>query len=351
MSMRFKLFGRSGLRVSELSLGALTFGEEAGFGAPKPECRRVFDAFVEAGCNFIDTANRYTGGTSETWCGEFIGAERDRFVLATKFSLNMRAGDPNAGGNHRKAIVQSLEASLRRMRTDYVDLYWLHQWDDTTPVEEVMRALDDLVRAGKVLYVGISDSPAWICSQANTLAALRGWTPFVGLQVEYSLLERTVERELLPMARAFGLSVTPWGAVGGGVLTGKYHTAADPKAPPDALRAKLNAGSPRTSERSLRIAAEVHAIAQEIGRTPAQVALNWVRQQSPRVIPIVGARTAAQARDNLACLEFELDPVLLKRLDAVSRIELGFPHDFLRLPRIVEQRFGGTWQQMDLRRD
>ena len=351
MTMRFKLFGPSGLRVSELGLGALTFGEERGFGAPKAEARRVFDTFVEAGGNFVDTANQYNNGTSESWCGEFISAERERFVLATKFSLNMRAGDPNAGGNHRKCIVQSVEASLRRLGTDYIDLYWLHQWDATAPVEEVMRTLDDLVRAGKVLYVGVSDTPAWVVSQANTLAALRGWSPFVGLQIEYSLIERTVERELLPMARAFGLSVTPWGVVGGGVLTGKYHTATDPKAPPDSLRAKLNAGSPRTSERAMAIAREVHAIAGEIGRTPAQVALNWVRQQGRQVIPIVGARTERQLRENLACLEFTLDEAQLARLDRVSRIELGFPHDFLSYPRIMDQRFGGTQDRIDFRRD
>jgi aryl-alcohol dehydrogenase-like predicted oxidoreductase len=347
MTMRFKLFGPSGLRVSELALGALTFGTESGFGADQAESRRVFDAFAEAGGNFIDTANKYNNGTSETWCGEFMGAERDRFVLATKFSLNMRAGDPNAGGNHRKAIVQSLEASLRRLGTDYVDLYWLHQWDGTTPVEEVMRALDDLVRAGKVLYVGISDTPAWVAAQANTLAGLRGWSPFVGLQIEYSLIERTPERELLPMARAFGLGITPWGVVAGGVLTGKYQ--ADPKAPRDALRAKLNVGSQRTSERALRIAAEVQAVAGELGRSPAQVALAWARRQSPQLIPIVGARTAAQLRENLACLEVALEPAHLERLDAVSRIELGFPHDFLSIPRIVEQRFGGTQDRIDFR--
>ncbi|HKI98511.1 MAG TPA: aldo/keto reductase [bacterium] len=349
--MRYKLFGNSGLRVSELSLGTLTFGQEAGFGADKAESERVFRAYVEAGGNFLDTANRYTNGTSETWCGDFMGAERDQFVLATKFSLNMRQGDPNAGGNHRKAIVQSLEASLRRLKTDYVDLYWLHQWDATTPVEEVMRTLDDLVRAGKVLYVGISDTPAWVCSQANTLAALRGWTPFVGLQIEYSLIERTPERELLPMARAFGLAVTPWGAIAGGVLSGKYHTAADPNAPADTLRTKLNVGTERTSERGLRIAAEVQAIAGEIGRSSAQVALAWVRQQGRQVIPILGARTEKQLRDNLGCLEFELEPAHLARLHEVSRIELGFPHDFLALPRIMEQRFGGTQDRIDFQRD
>ena len=350
MELRYKLFGNSGLRVSELSLGALTFGEEKGFGAPKDESRRVYEAFVEAGGNFIDTANAYNNGTSETWTGEFIAAERERFVVATKFSLNMRPGDPNAGGNHRKSIVQSVEASLRRLNTDYIDLYWLHQWDGTTPVEEVMRALDDLVRQGRVHYVGISDTPAWIVSQANTLAALRGWTPFVGLQIEYSLIERTSERELLPMARALGLAVTPWGVVAGGVLTGKYHTAADPSAPADSPRARLNAGTPRVSDRALAIARETQAVAEELGRTPAQVALNWVRQRGAQIVPIVGARTEKQMRDNLACLGFALEPAHLERLEAVSRIELGFPHDFLAQPRIEEQRFGGTQHRIDFRR-
>ncbi len=345
--MHYKLFGPSGLRVSELCLGALTFGEESGWGASKEESHRVFRAFAEAGCNFLDVANTYNKGTSEEWCGDFIGPERERWVLGTKFSLSMRHGDVNAWGNHRKNMVHSLEASLRRLKTDYVDLYWLHQWDDTTPVEEVMRALDDLVRAGKVLYVGVSDTPAWVVSQANTLAALRGWTPFAGLQIEYSLIERTAERELLPMARALGLSVTPWGVVGGGVLTGEYHTAADPNAPEDARRAAVNVT--RTGKRSLAIAAEVQAVAVELGRSSAQVALNWARQQSPAIIPIVGARTEAQARDNLACLEFQLTQEHLERLDAVSRIEMGFPHDFNNRERIVEQRAGGTQHLLEPR--
>lgn len=345
MSMRYKLFGSSGLRVSELCLGTLTFGQESGFGADKQESERVFHAFAEAGCNFLDTANKYNNGTSEVWTGDFMASERDRYVLATKFSLAMRQGDPNSGGNHRKSIMQSVEASLRRLKTDYIDLYWLHQWDGTTPVDEVMRALDDLVTQGKVLYLGISDTPAWIVSQANTLAELRGWNRFVGLQIEYSLIERTAERDLLPMAKAFGLAVTPWGVVGGGVLTGKYHQAQDPNAPPDAPRAAINAT--RVSERSLRIAAEVQAIAEEIGRSSSQVALNWARQQPGQILPILGARTLKQAQDNLACLEFALDAEHLQRLDEVSQIELGFPHEFLARPRIVEQRHGGTQNLLD----
>ena len=221
--MRYKLLGNSGLRVSELCLGTMTFGEEWGWGASKSECRKMFDMFVEAGGNFIDTANRYTEGTSEKFVGEFISDMREQIVLATKYTLYTKQGDPNAAGNHRKNMVQALENSLRRLKTDYIDLYWVHAYDYMTPVEEMMRALDDMVRAGKVLYIGVSDTPAWVVSQANTMAQLRGWTPFSALQIEYSLIARTPERDLLPMARAFDLAVTPWGAIGGGVLTGKYN--------------------------------------------------------------------------------------------------------------------------------
>ncbi len=346
--MNYKLFGPSGLRVSELSLGTLTFGTEMGWGADKAESRRVFDLYAEAGGNFLDTANKYNEGTSESWTGEFIAGQRDRFVVATKFSLSMREGDPNAGGNHRKSIVQSLEASLKRLKTDYVDLYWLHQWDFTTRVEEVMRALDDLVRAGKLLYLGISDVPAWIVAQSNTLAELRGWSAFAGLQIDYSLIERTSERELLPMARAFGLAVTLWGVVGQGILTGKFHRAADPKAPADTLRAGMAAR--RITERNLAIARAVEEIAKEKGCTMTQVAINWARQQGQQMIPIVGARTLAQAKENFGCLAHPLTEAELVRLDQVSRIELGFPHDFLALPRIISQRFGGTENALENQR-
>jgi len=343
--MKYKLFGTTGLRVAELSLGALTFGTEMGWGEDKAECRRVFDAYVRAGGNFIDTANKYNEGTSERWTGEFIAGERDRFVVATKFSLNMRPGDPNAGGNHRKSIVQSLEGSLERLGTGYVDLYWLHQWDFTTRVDEVMRALDDLVRAGKVLYVGISDAPAWIVAQSNTLAEFRGWSAFAGIQIEYSLIERTAERELLPMARSLGLATTAWGVVGQGVLTGKFHRAADPHKAADTRRAAMTAR--HITERNLAIARVVEEVAAAKGCSMTQVAINWVRQQDPQMIPVVGARTLAQLEDNLACLARPLTPAELSRLDEASRIDLGFPHDFLAMPRIVAQRFGGTEERVE----
>jgi aryl-alcohol dehydrogenase-like predicted oxidoreductase len=344
--MNVRLLGHSGLRVSELCLGTMTFGEEWGWGASKDESRRIFDAYVAAGGNFIDTANRYTEGTSERFVGEFIAAERDRFVVATKYTLFSRKGDPNAAGNHRKNLVQSLEASLRRLGTDYVDLLWVHAWDPLTPVDEVVRALDDVVRAGKVLYVGISDTPAWVVARANTIAELRGWTAFAGLQIEYSLMARTVERELLPMARALDLGVTAWGVVGGGVLTGKYNPDAEPgqKAEPGRMRGTPKAG--RLAEGNLRIAAVVREVAQEAGRTPAQIAIEWVRHQPGVMIPILGARSLGQLEDALGVLDFELTPEHRRRLDEAGQIELGFPHSFLAAPHIRELVYGGTYERI-----
>jgi aryl-alcohol dehydrogenase-like predicted oxidoreductase len=342
--MRYKLLGNSGLRVSEIALGTMTFGEEWGWGASREESRRIFEAFVHAGGNFVDTANRYTEGTSETWLGEFIAPMRESIVLATKYTLSAPQSHVNAAGNHRKSLVQALEASLRRLKVSYIDLYWVHIWDFLTPIEEVMRALDDQVRLGKVLYVGISDTPAWIVSRANTIAEFRGWSPFVGLQVEYSLMERTVERELLPMARNLDLGVTAWSPIGAGVLTGKYNPTSANSEP---KRIKPESGSGRLSERNLRIAAEVVRIAQEIGRTPAQVAINWVRQQPGVIIPIVGARSAEQIQQNLACLEFTLSDEQMKQLDDASRIELGFPHDFRRRPHILNITYGGNFDRID----
>src|SRR3981189_355792 len=221
--MKYRLLGKSGLRVSEAALGTMTFGDEWGWGSPKAEAEKVYETYREAGGNFIDTANFYTGGTSERFVGEFIQGHRESVVLATKYSNAAPGNDPNAAGNHRKSMMHAVEVSLKRLQTDYIDLYWVHIWDEITPVEEVMRGLDDLVRQGKVLYVGISDAPAWWIAQANTLAHLRGWSPFAGLQIEYSLIERTVERELIPMAKALNVGVTAWSPLANGVLTGKYH--------------------------------------------------------------------------------------------------------------------------------
>ena len=368
--MKYQLLGKSGLRVSELCLGAMTFGEEWGWGASKEECHKIFNAYVDAGGNFIDTANKYTEGTSEKYIGEFISSDRDRFVLATKYTSNTRRGDPNAGGNHRKNMIQSLEASLKRLNTDYIDLYWVHAWDALTPIEEMMRALDDMVRSGKILYIGISDAPAWIVSQVNTVANLKGWTEFTGLQIEYSLIERTPERELLPMAVALNIGVTAWSPLGGGVLTGKYNksnkeqqqkTQQQNTSSSSSTTDMAQEGNSRLevqnefadrvlNDRNMLIAQEVSKIAKEIGSSAAQVALNWLRQQNimstagkNKIIPIIGARKEAQIKDNLSCLEFELTSEQMQRLNEVSKIELGFPHDFLNSEMIKDIIYGGTY--------
>lgn len=305
-------------------MGTMTFGTEWGWGADKATSKEIFDQFAEQGGNFIDTANFYTQGTSERYLSEFTSGDRDRFVLATKFSLNMRPDDPNAGGNHRKSIVRSLEDSLKRLNTDYIDLYWLHAWDFTTYPEEVMRALDDMVRAGKVLYIGVSDTPAWIVARSNTLAELRGWTPFVGLQIEYSLIERTPERELLPMAEAYGMTTLAWSPLGAGILTGKYN---DQK-PSQNGESRLKEESSHYNERNLAIAKEVSAVAQEIGVKPSQVAIAWLLHQR-NVIPILGARRTDQLNQNLEAMNVQLSQPQLDRLNQISSVTAGFPHDFL----------------------
>lgn len=346
--MRYKLLGRSGLRVSELCLGTMTFGEDWGWGAPQEESRRMFDAFAEAGGNFLDTADGYTNGTSERMVGEFIASDRNHWVVATKYSFNQKQGDPNAGGNHRKNMMQALDGSLKRLRTDYVDLYWVHAWDEMTPVDEVMRGLDDAVRAGKVLYAGVSDAPAWIVSQANTLADCRGCAPFVALQIEYSLVERTPERDLLPMARALDLAVTPWSPLGGGLLAGKYSTRT-PK-PSGARLEKFQLGD-KLNERNLRIAEAVTHLARDGGYSSSQVALAWLRTRPGVQIPIVGARKLEQLKDNIGCLSVRLNEGQLHTLDEVSRVTLGFPHDFLLDPAIRGRLHGGTYEQVDVHRD
>ncbi len=342
--MRYKLFGRSGLRVSELCLGTMTFGTDWGWGAPREECRRIFNAFVERGGNFIDTANHYTNGSSEKILGELIAGDRDRFVIATKYSLNDRPDDPNSGGNHRKSLLQALEGSLERLGTDHLDIYWVHAWDSITPVEEMMRALDDVVRSGRVLYLGISDAPAWVVSRANTLAEAKGWTEFSGLQIEYSLVERTPERELLPMARSLGLTVTPWSPLGAGVLTGKYNVGAGVKG---TRLTQTPAGSRFLNDRNRQIAGEVIQVAQDTDRTPAQVAIDWIRQQGGDIVPILGARSESQIRDDLGCLDFQLTNEQLTRLNEASKIALGFPQDFLASEFIRHLIFGNTWDLID----
>lgn len=326
--MRYKLFGRTGLRVSEMALGAMVFGDQRGpWGATRPDAARIVEQFGEAGGNLIDTANNYARGNSEEIVGELVAGDRGHWVISTKYVSSHDPQDPNAGGAHRKNLVQSLETSLRRLRTDYVDILWVHIWDAFTPVDEVVRALDDMVSAGKVLYVGVSDTPAWLVSQAATLAELRGWSRFAGLQVPYSLVQRTVERELLPMAKALDLTVTAWSPLGDGVLTGRYGT--DRPNPQDSRIAGIGA-THRTTERNLGIADAVNRIAEAKGVTSAQVALAWVSAQQARsvVVPIVGVRTPAQLADNLGALTVDLGAADLDTLDEISRIELGFPQDF-----------------------
>jgi aryl-alcohol dehydrogenase-like predicted oxidoreductase len=335
--MRYKLLGRSGLRVSEAALGTMTFGEAWGWGASREESRRIFDAFLDAGGNFVDTACNYTDGQSEELIGEFLGSRRDRVVLATKYTLTSQRDDPNAGGNSRKSMVRTLEGSLRRLGTDYVDLLWLHMWDGMTPVEEVVRALDDLVSAGKVLYVGMSDTPAWVVSQAVTLADLRGWSRFVAVQAPYSLADRDVERDLLPMAQSLELAFTPWGMLEGGALTGKYLSEGG-----DEPRRYESVG-PRVNA----IAQEVLAVAEELGATPSQVAIAWVRAQPWLTIPIVGARSEAHLRDNLGALALELSEEALQRLDAASGFDVGFPRSFLESDHVRGLIFGDTFELID----
>jgi aryl-alcohol dehydrogenase-like predicted oxidoreductase len=339
--MKYRLLGNSGLRVSEAALGAMTFGDDWGWGAAKDEVRKVYDAFRE-------TANLYTNGTSESFLGEFIQGHRQSLVMATKYSLANPGTDPNAAGNHRKNMVQAVEASLKRLQTDYIDLYWVHMWDQMTPVEEVMRGLDDVVRAGKVLYTGISDAPAWWIAQANTLAHLRGWSPFIGLQIEYSLIERTVERELIPMANALNIGVTAWSPLAGGVLTGKYHghASSEASAEPGRMDHDMTKDFMPERERTERVVAAVKRVSEETGRSLAQVALAWLRYRPVPVIPIIGARKLSQFEDNLASFDVTLSTDQLKTLDEASRIELGFPYDIYAKPMPRAVCYGGLRDQI-----
>lgn len=339
--MRYQLLGTSGLRVSELCLGTMTFGDVLGWGADFDESQRMFDAFLEAGGNFVDTANNYTQGMSEQFLGKLIGPHRERLVVATKATMTGKRDDPNAGGNQRKNIVQTVEASLRRMGTEYLDLLWIHAWDGVTPVEELMRTLDDLVRQGKVLYAGISNAPAWIVSQANTMASLRGWTPFVGIQVEYSLIERTPEREMLPMANALGLGVTSWSPLGAGILTGKYRQQGGVDGPKRGDATTV----PHFTERSLSIADRVVDVAEEIGCPPAQVALAWVRQKG--AIAVLGGRNREQIAGNLASLDVTLSGAQLAHLDEASAIEHGYPTTFLARDGVRGSVYGGMRDAID----
>lgn len=344
--MRYKLFGRSGLRVSELALGTGTFGTRWGWGSEPEESRRVFDRYVEAGGNFIDCADVYQFGQSEEILADLIAADRDHLVLASKFSMGSDpAGGVSRTGNSRKNIVRSVEASLQRLKTERIDLYWAHMSDGMTPVDEMMRALDDLVRAGKVLYIGLSDFPAWRLARAATIAELRGWAPVTGIQVEYSLAERTSERELLPMAEGLGLGVTLWSPLAGGLLTGKQRRG-------EASR-HTSGGGPvrREGPREGAILDTLEAIASELAVTAAQVAIAWVRGRAAdaatALVPILGARSLAQLDDNLGALSVALDPAQRTRLDDASNVEAGFPHELIGSERFKAMITGGKWTELD----
>lgn len=349
----YRLLGSSGLRVSPLCLGTMTFGTAWGWGADEATSRAIFERYAEAGGNFIDTANFYTEGTSERFVADFVGSERDRYVIATKFTLKQRDGDPNAAGNGRKSMRTAVEASLRRLRTDYLDLYWVHAWDFTAPVEEVIRGLDDLVRAGKVLHVGASDTPSWVMARANTLAAWHGWSPFVAAQVPYSLARRDVERDLLPFCRLNDVAALPWSPLAGGVLSGKYDEE-DIRRERELIETK-RANTPASERRivgltpeKLRVAAAVTRVAKEAGRTPAQVAINWLLTRAGVTSVILGARTVDQIEDNLQALDFTLEEAHLAQLDEASAIPLGFPLDFLTKPGTVDMLTAGTEVQRRL---
>ncbi|HEY8338763.1 MAG TPA: aldo/keto reductase [Egibacteraceae bacterium] len=318
--MRYRLLGRTGLRVSELFLGAMVFGHP--HGSSPAESAQMLDLYAEAGGNVIDTASAY--GDSEAILGELLAGRRDRFVVATKYTLSRDHGDVNAAGNHRKNLRSSLEASLRRLRTDYIDLLWVHVWDRHTPIEETLRALDDAVSAGKVLYVGFSDVPAWVVSRADAIAEWRGWTPFAAVQVPYNLLQRDIERDVLPMAEHLGLTVAAWGPLAGGVLSGK-HSGAGHSSPPTGTRVDVRS----LSARDHAAARAVMAVADEIGATASQVAIAWARARSRAIHPIVGARSVAQLKDDLGAVDVVLPPEAVQRLDAAVEFDIGFPTAFL----------------------
>ena len=321
---QYVTLGRSGLRVSPLCLGAMTFGEDMGWGSSVDESQEIIDRFIAAGGNFIDTANGYTFGHSEKIIGDHIGrnpSRRDRLVIATKFSSNLYAGDPNGGGSGRKAIVNQCENSLRRLQTDYIDLYWLHNWDIHTPIEETMAALEDLIRAGKVRYIGVSDTPAWKVAEANITARFRGWSQFIGLQIEYSLLERSVEAELVPMALGLGLGITPWSPLRRGALSGKYRRAPEGHHKTDRGALLDN----HLNERTYTVVDELEKIAKAHDSTIARIALAWVRLRPGVSSTIIGARRVSQLEDNLKSTEITLNAAEIAHLDDLTKPELPFP--------------------------
>lgn len=330
----YSLLGRSGLRVSPLCLGTMTFGNEKGWGTAEKSAREIFDRYLEAGGNFIDTANGYTGGDSEKMLGKFMkdADNRDRLVLATKFTFNANPGDPNAGGNSRKHMMEAVDASLRRLQTDYIDLYWMHAWDTLTPAEEVMAGLTDLVRSGKIRYIGLSDVPAWYAARAQSLADWRGWEPVCALQLEYSLIERNIEREHVPAAQEFGMGICPWSPLASGLLTGKYKPSEGEKFEGEGRLQKLkdspNPVFDKFTEKNWGIVNKLLEVAEKVDRSPAQVALNWITKRPGVTSTIIGATRKSQLEDNLAALEFDIPEKLRRELEEVSKLDSVAPYMF-----------------------
>lgn len=328
------LFGNTGLRLSRLCLGTMTFGTAWGFGVDQATSQRVLDAYLDSGGNFIDTANKYTDGESESILGAHLRNKRNKVVIATKYALNTDSDDPNSLGNHRRNLVTSIEGSLRRLNTDFIDFLWIHAWYFETPIEDTVRALDDMITAGKILYWGMSDTPAWVCAEARTIANLRGWAPLSGIQIEYSLIERTAERELLPFAANTSTGVTGAIPLGGGLLTGKHHSGAQK---PDSLR--IQRSNARKSASNDDIVRVVTRLAKDTECTPSQLALAWILETQP-IIPIIGARTEDQLLENLKAVSLKVEPEVIHELDEVSKINPGFPHEMLAGERMQQVMYG-----------
>ncbi|CAG5080752.1 aldo/keto reductase [Parvicella tangerina] len=338
--MNYKLLGRTGIRVSELCLGTMTFGTDWGWGSEKEEAKKIYDEFLKRGGNFFDTANIYTKGTAEKYLGEFIGTDREEMVIATKYSLS-EAGEGNQAGNHRKNMMQSVEASLKRLNTDYIDLYYVHAWDYTVHPEELMRNLEYLVASGKVLSIGLSDTPAWIMSKCNTIAEQRGWTPFAATQVEYCLSERTAEREIMPCTKGFDMTFCGFGPLGAGLLSGKYlHESNEPRRM-DVRR------SHRLSPQNLELSRKLVELCQEWNLPATAVAIRWTMQQFKNSSPIFGARNLNQMQENMKALDFELSDEQMTKLNAISAIGPNNPNDFLQLPRIKEILYGNQLDRIE----
>ena len=341
---QYLTLGRSGLRVSPLCLGTMTFGTEWGWGSGEAACGQILDAYLQAGGNFIDTADLYTGGTSEEICGRLIRDRslRDRVVVATKYTFNAQPGNPNAGGNGRKNMYRALEGSLRRLQTDYIDLYWMHVWDGSTPVEEVMAGMNDLVRSGKVRYIGFSDVPAWYAARAQTLAQFAHSEPVIALQLEYSLVERSIEREHVRAALELGMGICPWSPLAGGFLSGKYRRGEQGEGRLEIMSSSGNTAFEKRTERNWRVLDALLEAAKELGRAPAEVALNWVATQRGVSSTIIGATKMSQLESNLRALDFTIPPEVRVRLDEASRLERAHPYVMFDTAPFPEMINGGV---------